>query len=188
MKELWVVRHGETAWTRRGRLTGWTDIPLARRGRAQAQALRPRLEHEIFQGVFSSDLRRAVETARLAYGEPAIDRRLREIHFGELEGAEWDTLAPPYRKALVAFDPFVAPGGESVEMFRRRVVDFVEALPPGRHLLFTHGGVIRCLLREMGEDRFLPPASVVGLDWIRKGLLFVPSTTYPRTKGRGTGA
>ncbi len=171
--ELWLVRHGETPWNREGRLTGWTDLPLTPLGEAQARALRPFLEAKPFAGVWASDLERAVRTAELAYGPPRRDARLREIHFGQLEGAFWETLEPRYKAALLAFEGFQAPGGESVQDLERRVRGFVAELEPGRHLVFTHGGVVRWFLRAVGADRFVPNAAVVGIDWTRRSLRFV---------------
>jgi probable phosphoglycerate mutase len=94
--ELWLVRHGETAASRDGTLAGWINVPLTERGLDQARAIRPVLEGENFTAVWSSDLDRAVTTARLAWGEPRVEPRLREINFGELEGRGWKTLEPVY--------------------------------------------------------------------------------------------
>jgi len=171
-QELWLVRHGETAASRDGTLAGWADVPLTERGIEQARAVRPVLEGESFDGAWSSDLSRAVVTARLAWGEPRTDARLREINFGELEGRDWTTLDPVYKKALADFDGFHPPGGETLIEVRTRVEAFLAELPDGRHLLFTHGGVIRLLTRAAGEDAFVPTGTVVGLDWTRRRLLF----------------
>ena len=170
---LWLVRHGETPRSRDGRLAGWVDTPLTARGEAEARRLRPFLAGERFDGVWSSDLRRAVRTARLAWGEPHRDRRLREIGFGDLEGHRWEALEPGLASALRRFDGFAAPGGESLAGLGRRVSAFVAQLPPGRHLVFTHGGVIRFLTRSVGYDGFLPTGSVAVLDWNAHRLVFI---------------
>jgi probable phosphoglycerate mutase len=172
-RELWLVRHGETPASRKRTLAGWIDVPLTERGRAQAAALRPNLADQEFDGVWSSDLVRAVTTARLAWGEPTRDRRLREISFGDLEGVGYGTLDEGARDALMRFDGFKAPGGESFAGLRARVLGFVDELPPGRHALFTHGGVVRMLAREVGEDRFVPTGTLVVLDWDARQLLSV---------------
>ncbi|WP_018466669.1 histidine phosphatase family protein [Calidithermus timidus] len=172
--EIWLVRHGETLWNAEGRLTGWSDVALSKRGEAQARALFPFLAAEPFDSVVASDLSRAVQTARLAYAEP--QRRLsalRELDFGRLEGLKWAELAEPHQAALLAFEGFEAPGGESIGQMRSRVYGFLEGLPPGRHLAFTHGGVLRLLLRDFEQDRFLPPCAVVGLDWTGRRVRFV---------------
>lgn len=160
---LWLVRHASTDWSDAARLNGWTDVPLNERGRAEARSLSDRVDAGGFVSVWSSDLARAIETARLAGARPLPDRRLRELDFGLLEGKRWEELPAPARRALVAFDEFAAPGGESVEQLRLRVGEFIAALPPGDHLLFTHGGVIRLLAREGGADRAIPPGGIVSV-------------------------
>jgi probable phosphoglycerate mutase len=177
--ELWLVRHGETTSSRDGILAGWDDVPLTEKGVAQAEAVRPVLDGSSFTGVWSSDLERAVQSALLAWGAPVADPRLREINFGELEGASWATLDASYKKALVAFDGFQPPGGETLEDLRERVTGFLSELAPGRHLLFTHGGVIRLLTREAGQDGFVPTGTVVVLDWSHRAVLFKRESPIP---------
>jgi probable phosphoglycerate mutase len=160
---LWLVRHGSTDWSDAGRLNGWTDVPLTERGRLQATSLAERLHGRRFAGVWSSDLTRAIETARLAVGEAVPDPRLRELDFGVLERRPWEEIPVTARHALAAFDGFAAPGGESVAELRSRVRQFVGELPEGEHLVFTHGGVIRVLLRETGADRHVLPGEIVQL-------------------------
>ncbi len=162
---LWLARHGETAWNVARRFQGATDLALTDEGRAQAVALRTTLAGRGFAGIWSSDLVRAVETARISAGEPTVDVRLREMDFGELEGAVWDELPAAVQAELVRFDGFEAPGGESVDAFRERVVAFCDALPPGDHLVVTHGGVVRLLRRECGVDGFPANGEIVTLDW-----------------------
>ena len=158
---LWLVRHGETDWSASGRLNGWRDIELNPVGRDQARRLRGRLVGHEYAGVWSSDLRRAAETARLAYGPPRLDPRLRELDFGSLEGMRWDELSADMQRSLLEFDGFVAPCGDSVGGMRDRVLDFVESLSAGRQLLFTHGGVIRLLLRMADADERVAPGTLV---------------------------
>jgi probable phosphoglycerate mutase len=178
-RELWLVRHGETPASRGRILAGWTDVPLTGRGEAQAVALRTSFADTPFDGVWSSDLARAVSTARLAWGEPSQDRRLRELAFGELEGVEFAAIDTPVREALLRFEGFAAPGGESFDEFEDRVMSFVDELPPGRHALFTHGGVVRLLARGLGEDRFVPTGTLLIVDWEARRLL-------SRHEGEGT--
>ena len=103
-RELWLVRHGETPASKGRTLAGWADVPLTPHGEEQASALRPLLAGERFDGVWSSDLRRAVSTARLAWGEPRQDERLREMSFGALEGLPWETLDPGLQEGLARFE------------------------------------------------------------------------------------
>ena len=69
------------------------------------------------------------------------------------------------------FEGFRAPGGESYEALHARVHAFVDGLPPGRHVLFTHGGVVRLLAREVGEDRFVPTGTLLVVDWDARRLV-----------------
>nr|WP_279232345.1 histidine phosphatase family protein [Thermus albus] len=159
-----MVRHGETLWNREGRLLGWTDLPLTPLGEAQALGLKGRLPP---LPAHSSDLKRALQTAQLAGFHPTPTQALREIHFGTLEGALWERLEPGYKEALLRFQGFAPPGGESLEAFQERVYRFLEELKTPA-LLFTHGGVIRAALRALGEDALPLPGSVVVLDWPRR--------------------
>ena len=160
---LWLVRHGSTAWSEAGRYTGSTDVPLSERGRAEAEALGwLGLRH--WDGIWSSDLIRACDTAKAAGVEATIDERLREIDFGRLEGVTWADLDPEAREALVTFEKFVAPDGESTAQLIERLEAFVAGLTPGDHLVFTHGGVIRALFRTAGEDCSPDPGAVAILE------------------------
>lgn len=171
--ELWLVRHGETTRSVARRVAGWSDPPLTPLGRREAAALAERLRPVEFDSVWASDLVRALETARLAWGEPVPDRRLRELNFGDLEGLPFAEVDEATREAVLRFREFEAPGGESLDDLERRLESFLASLPPGRHLLFVHGGVIRALTRRLGLDRFVPTGTLVAVDWTNHKLLFV---------------
>ena len=169
---LWLVRHGATDWSEAGRFNGWTDVSLNETGRRQSERLREHLRATKFDGIWSSDLVRATETAGLAAAGPAVpDRRLREIDFGALEGRTWAECPDHVREALVAFDGFEAPGGESVTQLRDRVLEFVDGLSRGDHLVFTHGGVIRVLSRAAGRDAQVEPGNLLGVFRDASGVL-----------------
>lgn len=156
-RTLVLVRHGETDAMRDGRYCGWSDPPLNATGRAQSAALTAAIGSVPVDRVWSSDLRRCVETAKFAGLKPVVDRRLREFNFGDLELRVWDDLDEVIQASLVDFDAFEAPGGESMPTFRDRVSDFFDALPAGRHLVITHGGVIRLLLGSRHASVRLDP-------------------------------
>lgn len=158
--ELWLVRHGETDWSAAGRFCGRSDPALSGRGRAQASALRPLLENAVFDSFLSSPSRRALQTARLAYGEPRIEERLQELDFGDLEGCSWTECSVGMQARLLDYDTFEAPNGESVAELSKRVLGVVEVLGTGRHLLVTHGGVIRLLRGRVGNTEYPAPGSL----------------------------
>tara|TARA_B100000029_G_scaffold74606_1_gene66439 strand:- start:848 stop:1408 length:561 start_codon:yes stop_codon:yes gene_type:complete len=172
-KKLWFIRHGQTVWNEKGLISGWTDVPLTPEGEAQATALRPRLQKESFTSVWASDLQRARTTAELAHGEHQIDPRLRELYFGTWEGVSWEGLEDRLKEKLLQFEGFCAPEGEHVDTLRRRVLSFIDELPQGTHLLFVHAALIRMVLREVGADKYLPPTSVVAINWTRQTLEFI---------------
>ena len=126
-----------------------------------------------FSGVWSSDLIRARESARLAWGEATADSRLRECNFGDLEGCGYAEADSNHGEVFRVFRGFQAPHGESHAELRDRVHDFIGGLEPGRHLLVVHGGVIRVLTQDIGLDRFVPTGTLVGVDWIAHKVVFV---------------
>ncbi|MCB5906873.1 histidine phosphatase family protein [Streptomyces pinistramenti] len=87
MSELLLIRHGETEWSRTGRHTSWTDLPLTADGEEQARALRPLLAGRKIAHVYASPMARALRTAELAgLARPEIDDGLREWDYGGYEG------------------------------------------------------------------------------------------------------
>ncbi len=170
--ELWLVRHGESTFNAEGRFAGWSDPPLTLAGEAMAQALFPRLAGIQFDGIWRSDRIRTQETARLAgFENVPADVRLREIHFGDLEGKTFVETGEEWRARLRSFADFVAPGGESTADVERRAEDFLAGLAVGRYLIFSHGGWIRCLMAACGDDRFPDKAELVKLDWSSRRLM-----------------
>ncbi len=149
-RKITVVRHGETDWTAAGRFCGHADIGLNAAGRAQASQLAASLDGKPLTA-WSSDLRRCTETADLAGFEPILDRRLREVDFGDIEGRTWSELTDGEAEALVEFDHWTSSTGDSTTAMRRLIADFIAEFPAGKHILFTHGGPIRCYLPNIGH-------------------------------------
>lgn len=154
MLELWLVRHGATVWNTEGRVQGWGDPPLSETGRVQAQKLAPRLARMTFTAVYSSDLRRTTETARLALPDAVNitpNARLRELNFGAWEGRTWADVAENDTDAVNAWygDPYrnTPTDGETYGDLETRVRSWLGTLPQtGRVLAFTHGGPVRAVL------------------------------------------
>jgi broad specificity phosphatase PhoE len=154
---LICVRHGETSWNHDLRLQGQTDIELSDFGREQARRLGARLAGDDLAAVYSSDLRRCVETARIALAgrqlEPILMPELREINLGEWQGHTTDELRRlvPDELARVWGNPVdEAPrGGETRRELQTRVVAAITTIaarhPDERVLVVSHGGALRAL-------------------------------------------
>ncbi len=158
---LWLVRHGVTDWNLAGRWQGHSDVPLGKRGRADAAQIGPRLHGKTFDLIVSSDLSRALETARLAGFEPSREPRLREVNFGRFEGHHSEAIRddPAYLEWLEHPTKTRWPDGESYGDVQTRVHAWIESLPiTGEILAFTHGGVISMLASSLlGSTPFAAP-------------------------------
>ena len=140
-----VVRHGETEWSRTGRHTGRSDIPLTENGERQARAVGEALHRREFALVVSSPLIRARETARLAGFEPELRDDLAEWDYGEYDGL----TTPQIREQVPDWTiwGYGAVGGESVEQLAARADRVVAELlaVDGDVLVFSHGHFLRVL-------------------------------------------
>jgi broad specificity phosphatase PhoE len=158
---LLLARHGETDWNRERRWQGHADLPLNELGRAQAAELAAELAGEPIAAVYSSDLSRAHETARIVAGALDLaviaDPALREIDVGEWSGLTTPEVEARFPDGLRRH----AAGGDGWEQgethaaLQQRVVEAVSAIS-ARHegetvLLVVHGGVIRALLAHAEE-------------------------------------
>jgi glucosyl-3-phosphoglycerate phosphatase len=145
---LILVRHGESTWNAEERLQGQLDPPLSDRGREQALALAPILDHDVpADRIVSSDLSRARETAALlGLSVARYDARWREIDVGEWGGrpaAEIDAQSDELTNWRGGTR--VAPGGEPWPDFTARVAGAMDELVEtgGPWLVVCHGGCIR---------------------------------------------
>jgi len=141
-----VVRHGETEWSRSGRHTGRTDVPLTDAGRREALALAPTLAARPFACVLTSPLQRAAETARLAgFPDAEACSDLLEWDYGRYEGV----TTPEIRRDVPGWTVFRdgVPGGETPAQIGARVDRVIaRALAaPGDTLCFAHAHVLRVL-------------------------------------------
>jgi probable phosphoglycerate mutase len=144
-QEVWLARHGETAWSRTGRHTGNTDVPLEPEGEAQAARLGARLRGHPFAEAWTSPRTRARRTAEIAGIAATVVDDLREWDYGEFEGlrraeiqvfaANWDVFKDG------------APGGESVADVSARADRVIARLraASGDVLVFGHGHFLRAL-------------------------------------------
>ena len=175
--ELWLVRHGETEWSRLGRHTGRTDIPLTAAGRQQAQAVARRFADRSFALVLSSPLSRALDTAKLAgFGEQVeTTDDLLEWDYGADEGRTTAEIREDRPGWTVWRDG--PHKGETADQVASRVDRVIERVreAPGDALVFAHGHVLRVLAaRWLGEPPTegrlyaLSTATVSVLGWERE--------------------
>jgi probable phosphoglycerate mutase len=160
---IFLARHGETDWNAQDRWQGHADTRLNASGREQARALAARLADVPFGAVYSSDLRRALETAEIVVEgrDLAIrtDPRLREIDVGSWQGLTNAEIGDRERT-----------DGEPLEAFRDRVLAAIATIG-SRHagvdvLVVAHGGCARTLQRQLlGEP--LPTLENCGVYVVR---------------------
>jgi broad specificity phosphatase PhoE len=169
--DLYLIRHGETAWSRAGQHTGITDLPLLPEGEEQARRLGEHLRGVRFAAVWSSDRVRAIRTAELAgLGTPAATSLLREFDYGEYEGltsAEIRRNRPDWQLYVDG-----CPGGESPAQVADRARAFLATLEgvEGAVAICSHGH----LLRALGAVWLRLPIAVAGslaLDTASAGVL-----------------
>jgi broad specificity phosphatase PhoE len=156
-----LARHGETEWNRLGRWQGHADPPLNETGRDQAAALAEQLQGDGIAAVYSSDLRRASETARIVADRLGLavteDRALREIDVGSWSGLTREQVRERYPEGFARWlEGEIGHDGETREELSQRVVGAVERIASthqGEHVLVvTHGGAIRSLRRHAAGD------------------------------------
>lgn len=175
--ELWLARHGETEWSRTGRHTSVTDLPLTPDGERDAAALRERLATVSFDVVLTSPLRRARDTARLAGFDENVEITpdAHEWRYGDYEGLTTAQVRERVPGWSIWTHP--SPGGENAsEVAARadRLIDRVRREAPERALLFAHGHFLRVLgarwaglAPEDGARLVLDVATVSVLGWER---------------------
>jgi broad specificity phosphatase PhoE len=147
VEQIYLIRHGETAWSLSGQHTGRTDVPLTAHGEQQARQVGELLRGIRFSQVLASPLQRARRTCELAGLGAAmcVDETLREWDYGQYEGltnaqiqarqADWDVFRDG------------CPGGESTEQMRARADAVCAQLraPSGSVAVFSHGHFLRAL-------------------------------------------
>ncbi len=158
MLNIYLLRHGETAWNADGnRYCGRTDLPLTKKGIQQAELVYEQLKNYMFDAVYSSPLQRAYTTAKIACGEKDVikDDRLIEADFGEWEGKPKEQFIPENEKLWNNWkqDPTKTKAGgtgETAQQIVDRVDDFFSSIlakhKTGNVLVVAHNGVNRFYL------------------------------------------
>jgi uncharacterized phosphatase len=153
MRELLLVRHGETDWNREHRIQGHTDTPLNATGFEQAHALAQSLASTALVAVYASDLARARETAAIVARSHGLgvelDRDLREKNFGSWEGltdVEVTTRFPHARRGRWG-------DAETTEQVEARALAALRRIcsrhSAGHVLIVSHGGILRAILEHL---------------------------------------
>ena len=166
--KVYVVRHGQSETTLSGKRAGQTDVKLTDQGYKDAMEARRKLCGIRFDRVFSSDLVRAVETARTAIPgvEPETVRELREIDVGRIAGNTNAECRAIFGELFAEYYPkhnYIPFGGEDLPMLKARVFRFMESLESiegcENIAVFAHGGSIRAMLcyafgADLGWEKF----------------------------------
>jgi len=169
---LYLVRHGETTYNAEGRIQGQSDAPLSALGHRQSRAVAEALSTTAIEAIYSSPLRRALESAapiaeRLGLPVRA-DPRLMELDAGLFEGRLRSELATEYAAELARWlsgdDDFAIPGGESRRQLAHRGCEALRAIAAAGHrqaVIVTHGGLLSATLRTLlSLPQPLPPFSL----------------------------
>ena len=143
--EIWLVRHGETEWSRSGQHTSRTDLPLTPEGERQAESLKGMLAGHSFALILSSPMKRALDTCRLVGLTPQISDDLREWDYGDYEGLTTSEI----QKRVPGWTIFsgAVPNGETVEQVGARADRVIARAMAanGDVVLFGHGHLSRII-------------------------------------------
>lgn len=165
---LVLLRHGESVWNLENRFTGWTDVPLTAKGRAEARAAAEKLAGFRFDYAFSSALVRAQETLEIildVLGQRDVtvvyNEALNERHYGLLQGLNKAKTAEKLGLEIVTLwrrsYQFRPPRGESLADTRQRVVTYYRqriephVLAGATVLVVAHANSLRALVMELDD-------------------------------------
>ena len=155
---LLLIRHAQTKWNIQRRFQGHGDSPITEEGQEQLQRLKSRLAGLEFDVVYTSDLRRTMETSQMLSGKQRVEEpRLRERGVGILEGLNLEQIMAEHAEAFRAFrsgdKDHQIEGGESLQIAFNRAWTFLEEIPekhPGAELAaVSHAGLIRLICKQI---------------------------------------
>lgn len=164
MEELFLVRHGETVWNEERRYISFTDLSLSKRGREQANRLAERLVEEPIEVIFSSPLKRCLETAEIIASKFNLEvvtfPELREVDFGEWEGLTYAEIKGRFGDLIDRWledaNLVDIPAGESWKDIVDRASFFLSQTAAAQQkvgLAVTHGGLIKAMfVKVLGMD------------------------------------
>lgn len=157
---LYFIRHGESLFNAQRRIQGQSDVALSSMGLRQAAALAPVFESREIDAIYSSPLRRAMQTAEPLAAVLNLtirtDDRLKEINAGEFQGLEWPEIERKWPEAAKHWKEqtpdYVIPGGESRRAVAERGRAVFEAILAAGHrqvIVVAHGGVLSGAIRSL---------------------------------------
>ena len=155
MAKIYLIRHGESIYNATGICQGHKAIPLSKKGITQSRKLSESLKDMRFEKIYSSDLTRAIETAKIISENQnapvSISEDLREFGKGVGEGYSHDFLTRNFGK--IKDKDYTKAGGEDKGIVRERVENFLKSLrikKDGKIAIVTHGGVKKTIFEIMG--------------------------------------
>lgn len=165
-RRIIIVRHGETDYNKQARFQGWSDQPLNLTGKKQSLDLCERLKNEKIDAIYSSDLKRVVQTikplSRKLEIKPILTPKLREQNLGIFDGLTWQEVNKKHGSLAKNFGnkekrDWNGFKGESFNIFYQRVADFVNSVI-SKHkktniLIATHGGTKQVILDRLGARK-----------------------------------
>lgn len=136
MTKLFLIRHGQSEWNQKSIVQGQKDTKLSHLGKKQAEKLGIRFSNEKIDYIYSSDLSRAFNTAKIIADKinmtVIVDKSIREINFGSWEGLTIEEIKSKYKEDYILWkqnpDKLQVQGGESLEVLQKRSLDFIHEL------------------------------------------------------------
>ena len=155
-----LIRHGQTEWNVGGRYQGQSDVALTEEGREQARLLAEHFPVADLHRIYSSDLKRAAETAEIIAGRFGLpvtkDKVFRELSFGDWEGLTYKEIVARWPDAMANFlrhpDKLNIPHGETFQEVQQRAMRGLQAImedPANADktvAIVAHGAILRTIL------------------------------------------
>lgn len=175
--KLILIRHGATAWNLQKRYCGFADLGLSQIGRQQVRKLSQGLSRAKIHKVYSSDRKRAMQTARIIFGKREIEiiPELREIHFGAFEGLTHKQILKKHNSVYQKWlkDPYrtAIPKGEALKDFKERIISALKKIirknPNKTIAVVCHGGTIsvfiNSILKAKNFWQYIPKSASVSV-------------------------
>nr|WP_320022905.1 histidine phosphatase family protein [uncultured Draconibacterium sp.] len=156
--EITIIRHGETLWNVQKRIQGQRNSKLSENGITQAELVAKALAKREFNVLVSSDLGRAIETAKIINKQLLLpheyNANLRERSFGIFEGKNFAEIEEKYPEEFLRYKErnpeFVVPGGESIQQMYKRITSEIESVArkfkDQKVLIVSHGLVLEMMM------------------------------------------